>query len=370
MQAIEQKVHALFERASHNPSFFEVRSATRFSGQLLDFLVPVNPYFPPPEMSERIKANLGEILKYYPDYADVHQKAIAAFNGLPVECIVAANGSTEVITSLCRDVGGPIVTPVPTFGRWTDLPQELGIPIRFIRRRKERGFHIGAEEMVEAVDRTKASVAVICNPDNPTGASLTFEQVRELIQSLVDIPLLVIDESFIDFADVRSAAELAIASTNTVIVKSMGKSLGWHGIRLGYAVANKHLALRLRRKLPYWNINGLASFVLKNLMDFRPAYLDSFRKVAADRQYMLQRMQAIPGMTTYPSAANFLYSELPRGGPITGPLLRTRLLEEFGILGRECGNKLGSTENHLRFAVLPKAATDRLATALESCLQA
>lgn len=368
MQAIEQKVQALFERASHNPSFFEVRAATRYTGQLLDFLVPVNPYFPPPEMSERIKANLGEILKYYPDYADVHQKAIAAFTGLPVDSIVAANGSTEIITSLCRDVGGPIVTPVPTFGRWTDLPQELNIPVRFIRRRKERGFHIGAAEMVEAVDRTKASVAVICNPDNPTGAVLTYEQVRELIQQMVDLPLLVIDESFIDFAGVRSAAELAIASTNTVIVKSMGKSLGWHGIRLGYAVANPNLAQRLRRKLPYWNINGLASFVLKNLAEFRTPFVESFRKVAADRQYMLQRLQALPGITTYPSAANFLYLELPRGGPVSGPALRTRLLEEHGILGRECGNKLGSTENHLRFAVLPKASTDRLAAALQVCL--
>jgi threonine-phosphate decarboxylase len=364
----QQEVHALFQRASHNPSFFQVRSATRFAGTLLDFCVPVNPYFPPPEMTERIKANLGEILKYYPDYADTHQEAIAALTGLPVECIVAANGSTEIITSLCRDVGGPIVTPVPTFGRWTDLPLELRIPIRFIPRRKEKGFRISADEMVAAVQKAKASVAVVCNPDNPTGASMSVQEVQELMHKLQDLPLLVIDESFIDFSGIRSAASLVVDSPNTVIVKSMGKSLGWHGIRLGYAVASKKLAGRMRRKLPYWNINGLASFVLKNLLDFQSTYVASFGRVAEDRENFYNRLRSIKGLTTYRSAANFLYCELTgRGGP-SGPALRTRLLQEHGILARECGNKLGSTQDHLRFAVLPRGPSERLAKALEECL--
>jgi threonine-phosphate decarboxylase len=365
MQATEH-VQALFKRASHNPSFFEVRSATQFSGPLLDFCVPVNPYFPPREMTERIKDNLGEILKYYPDYANTHQEAIAAFTGLPTECIVAANGSTEIITSVCRDVGGPIVTPVPTFGRWTDLPIELGIPIHFIARRKERGFRIEVEEMAEMVARRKATVAVICNPDNPTGASMPFDEVKALIQRLESLPLLIIDESFIDFSGIPSAAPLALDSPNTLIVKSMGKSLGWHGIRLGYGVANKQLADRLRKKLPYWNINGLASFVLKNLGEYRPTYQASFKRIALDREELFNRLQPIRGLTTFPSAANFLYCELAPGH--SGPELRTRLLEEYGILARECGNKLGSTRSHLRFAVLPPGATDRLGSALEACL--
>lgn len=365
MQA-DAHVHALFKRASHNPSFFQVRSATRFAGPLLDFCVPVNPYFPPREMSERIKEHLGEILKYYPDYAQTHQEAIADFSGLPTDCIVAANGSTEIITSVCRDVGGPIVTPVPTFGRWTDLPIELNIPIHFIARRKEHGFRIHVDDMAEKVARHKATVAVICNPDNPTGASMSFEEARELILRLKDLPLLIIDESFIDFSGIKSAASLALESSNTVIVKSMGKSLGWHGIRLGYAVANKHLAARMRKKLPYWNINGLASFVLKNLSEFRSAYLDSFYRIAQDREALFNRLRPIKGLTTFASAANFLYCELGPGH--SGPALRTRLLEEHGILARECGNKLGSTQAHLRFAVLPQGATERLGAALVECL--
>ena len=77
------------------------------------------------------------------------------------------------------------------------------------------------------------------------------------------LALIVIDKSFIDFSDLESSGRSAVNAKNVIVVKSMGKALGWHGIRLGYAVANERMAQKLRMKFPYWNINGLASFVLK-----------------------------------------------------------------------------------------------------------
>ena len=358
---------SLFDRKSHNPSFFEIEAATSFRGRVLDFCVPVNPYFPPPEMSRRIKENLADILKFYPDYAAAHQEAIAVMTGIPAANIVVANGSTELITSLCRDLKGPVLTPIPTFGRWTDLPQEMGVPISFLQRRREQGFRIEVDEMASAIAAAQASVAVICNPDNPTGASLSFAETAALIHRLAHLPLLVIDESFIDFSGIESAAALAIETPNTVIIKSLGKSLGWHGIRLGYAVAHARLAQRLRTKLPYWNINGVASFVLKSLPDFRQEYVESFIRIARDRESMLARLQSIEGLEVYPSKANFIFGRLLAPG--SGPALRTRLLEEHGILIRECGNKVGSDTDHLRFAVLPPPAVDRLVDALEHCIE-
>ncbi|UUZ50405.1 aminotransferase class I/II-fold pyridoxal phosphate-dependent enzyme [Massilia sp. B-10] len=99
---------------------------------------------------------------------------------------------------------------------------------------------------------------MICNPNNPTGAWFTGEDIAKLIRELAHIERIIIDESFIEFSDLTSAEALAVGSHNTIVVKSMGKSLGWHGIRLGYAVANTKMAQELRAKVPYWNINGLA----------------------------------------------------------------------------------------------------------------
>ena len=356
----------LFDVKAHNPSFFAVREEVGQQGEILDFCVPVNPYFPPPELLDRIRDNLTDILKYYPDQGRVHEDALASFTGVPAENIVAANGSTELITLLCRSAEGPMMTTVPTFGRWTDLPVDFGKEIIFLQRQREDGFRLDAQRVIERARETCVRTVVICNPDNPTGAHFTSADIRRLASDLADLAMIIIDESFIDFADLESAATLAVSSRNLVVVKSLGKSVGWHGIRLGYAVASAERARALRLETPYWNINGLASFVLKALPEFRERYAASFTQAALDRQYMAMRLEQIPGLTVYPSQANFLYCELPAG--VSGRTLRDRLLEYNGLMIRECSNKIGSSESFLRLAVQKRAAVDRLAAALAAHL--
>jgi histidinol-phosphate/aromatic aminotransferase/cobyric acid decarboxylase-like protein len=78
----------LFNVPSHNPSFFSVKESAVYQGPLLDFCIPVNLHFPPPQMVQRITERLPEILSYYPDYAEVHAKHIGEIAGVPPECIV------------------------------------------------------------------------------------------------------------------------------------------------------------------------------------------------------------------------------------------------------------------------------------------
>ncbi len=352
----------IFNTRFHNPSIFSIREQTGFKGTVIDYCVPANQYFPPSEMITLIQENLYDILKYYPDYAPVHQANIASLTGTPAQNIVAANGVTEIITILCREADAPVLTSIPTFGRWTDLPQEFGVPLSYIERTAENGFKLTVEQVVNRVREVGAKTLVISNPNNPTGAWFSLTEVRTLLDVLRDLPLIIIDESFIDFSDIESAESLAMDSPNTIVVKSMGKAMGWHGVRLGYAVANTTLAQQLRVKLPYWNINGLAAFVLKNAVSFKTEYDQSFVKVAADRDYMFQRFQDIPFLTTYPSKANFLFSKLPEG--MSGKRVRDILLEEHGLFVRECSNKVGSTENYLRCVVRKQADSDKLAKAL------
>ena len=356
----------IFQTLFHNPSMFEIRSRTRYEGNLIDFCVPANSYFPPPEMIELIQNNMADILKYYPDYALAHQKCIADICGSPVDNIVAANGITEIITLLCKESSGPILTSIPTFGRWTDIPPDFNIPVEFVKREKQNNFNLDAREVIHRAKETQAQTVVISNPNNPTGAFFSYEDNELLLHELKDIERIIIDESFIEFSNLESAEALAINSSNMVVVKSMGKSLGWHGIRLGYAVANTQLAVEIRNQLPYWNINGLAGFVLKNMHRFKDAYKESFIKVAEDREYMYRQLQTVQGLTTYPSQCNFLFSELPAG--VSGKEVRNLLLEQYGLVIRECSNKVGSTESYLRNVVRRRGDTDRLVQALGEVL--
>jgi len=352
----------LFDVRSHNPSFFSVKESAVHKGQLLDFCIPVNLHFPPPQMVQRIGERLPEILRYYPDYAEVHAKHIAAIAGVAPECIVPANGSTEIITRLCHLTRGPILTPIPTFSRWTDLPNELGIPLHTITHEVRRNFRVEVAEIVSRVVELDVRMLVISNPNNTTGAWFESNEIEELVLSLPQVEMIVVDESFLDFSDLESALTLIPRAKNLVVVKSLGKSLGWHGVRLGYAAMNSQAADRLRSELPFWNVNGLAAYILKSLSEFKDEFRQSLAHVAQDRMYMLTQLERVPALRVFSSKANFLYVELPPTVP--GRKLRDRLLEQYGLMVRECSNKIGSSERYLRLAVQTKEAVDLLVQAL------
>ena len=138
----------LFNVRSHNPSFFSVKESAACKGPLLDFCIPVNLHFPPPQMVQRIIQRLPEILRYYPDYAEVHAKHIGEIAGVPPDCIVPANGSTEIITRLCHLTRGPILTPRRHQWRRRRIHRSLG------ESRMERGAqHPCARLTSHAFDR-------------------------------------------------------------------------------------------------------------------------------------------------------------------------------------------------------------------------
>jgi len=356
----------LFNVRSHNPSFFSVKESAVCKGPLLDFCIPVNLHFPPPQMVQRIGEHLPEILRYYPDYAEVHARYIGEITGVSPACIVPANGSTEIITRLCHLTRGPILTTIPTFSRWTDLPNELGIPLHTIKQDVRRNFRLEVAEIVSRVNELGVRMLVISNPSNPTGAWFEFDEIKELVLSLPEVELIVIDESFLDFSDLESAVKLIPSARNLVVVKSLGKSLGWHGVRLGYAAMNARGADLLRSELPFWNVNGLAAYILKSMSEFKDEFLQSLALVAQDRTYMLNQLEGISGLRVFPSKANFLYVELPSN--VAGRKLRDRLLEKYGLMVRECSNKIGSSEQYLRLAVQTKEAVDLLVQALRESL--
>jgi histidinol-phosphate/aromatic aminotransferase/cobyric acid decarboxylase-like protein len=357
-------VAGLFNMRSHNPSFFAVKENVGFRGELLDFCIPVNLHFPPDALIQSIHERLSEILRYYPDYADVHAEHIASLNNLDPNTIVPCNGSTEIITRLCQLATGPIVTSIPTFSRWTDLPEELHVPLHTILRLRERSFQLEVDEIVGRCRDVDARTLVISNPNNPTGAWLTLDQIKQLTFELDRLDAVIVDESFIDFSDLKSAASFASLAPNLIVVKSMGKSLGWHGVRLGYAVTNAELAKSLRAQLPFWNINGLAAYVLKDVTNYKDEFRASFSRVAEDRQYMFEQLSPITLLTLYPSKANFLFAELPPN--ISGRELRNRLLGNHGVLVRECGNKLGCSDRYLRIAVQRRQAVDVLVNSIKT----
>ncbi|MFH9813911.1 pyridoxal phosphate-dependent aminotransferase [Streptomyces sp. NPDC017230] len=358
--------------AAHSPS---MAALTRESGETagagpVDFCIPCNPYFPTPAMFDEMAGRLRDIITYYPSSADTITAELCGLLQLPPQCVAMGNGSTELITWIDHLlVRESLAVPVPTFGRWTDQPVETGKRVDMFPLQEAGGFALDLARYAEFVRARGSRTVVVCNPNNPDGGYLHKQALVRFMDAMADRDLVVIDESFLEFADAEaepSVVQEAMLRPNVVVLRSLGKNFGLHGIRFGYLVAGPALASRVRSMLPKWNLNSLAEHVVFMLRDHGAEYARSLHQVRRDRLEMAGRLSALPGLTVYPSQGNFLFVRLPVGAE--GTVVRDRMLTEHRVLVRECGNKIGSSSRFLRLVVRPRADVRRLVSGLEQVL--
>lgn len=362
---------SLFSQTQHSPSFWELNKIAKHEGTTLkDFCIPVNSYFPNPNMMNEILKGVEFSLKYYPSQQPTLLKDLSAFVDVPEKNLVLGNGSTELITWIDHlFVKESIAVPIPTFGRWTDQPAVTGKKIVLFQRLEKEGFHLNIQSFVDHINKTGAKSAVVCNPNNPTGALLTIKEVEDFLEHLRHLDLVVVDESFIDYAvegEIPTAATLIDRFPNLIVLKSLGKNLGLHGTRMGYAVASETRTKILRKHLPPWNINGVSQKILNMLPKYRQEYLGSLAKNIKDREFAFEAFSRIPGLKVFPSKGNFHYVKVP--DYVDGTSVRNSLLSNYGFFVRECGNKLGSSKQFIRIAIRPQMESQMLAIALKDTI--
>ncbi|MFH9083349.1 pyridoxal phosphate-dependent aminotransferase [Streptomyces sp. NPDC017673] len=356
--------------AAHSPS---MAALTREGGDgtgPVDFCIPCNPYFPTPAMFEEMAGRLREIVTYYPSSADTITAELCDLLQLPPQCVAMGNGSTELITWIDHLlVRESLAIPVPTFGRWTDQPMETGKRVDMFPLQEANDFALDLGQYAEFIRARGTRVAVICNPNNPDGGYLRRRQIVQFMDAMADLDLVIVDESFLEFADAEaepSVVQEAMLRPNVIVLRSLGKNFGLHGIRFGYLVANPALAGKVRSMLPKWNLNSFAEHVVFMLKEHGAEYAQSLQQVRRDRLEMASHLSALPGLTVYPSQGNFLFVRLPVGAE--GTVVRDRMLTEHRILVRECGNKIGSSSRFLRLVVRPQVDVRRLVSGLEQVL--
>jgi hypothetical protein len=246
---------------------------------------------------------------------------------------------------------------------------ETGKRVDMFPLQESSGFALDLAQYAEFIRARGTRVAVICNPNNPDGGFLHKHAIVQFMDAMADLDLVVIDESFLEFADAEaepSVVQEAMLRPNVIVLRSLGKNFGLHGIRFGYLVANPALAGRVRAMLPKWNLNSFAEHVVFMLKEHGAEYAQSLQQVRRDRLDMASQLSALPGLTVYPSQGNFLFVRLPVGAE--GTVVRDRMLTEHRILVRECGNKIGSSSRFLRLVVRPQVDVRRLVSGLEQVL--
>ena len=150
---------------------------------------------------------------------------------------------------------------------------------------------------------------LIINPGNPTGQFIPLEEMIDFLHQARGLELVIVDESFIDFAGdpVPSLLPVADQFTNLLLVRSMSKHCGVPGLRLGYCYSgNLYLLNRLRRLLPTWNLNTVAQYFLSLLPGTDADYHQARKRLMGDVHWLYGALQSLSGLTVYPTGANFV----------------------------------------------------------------
>ncbi len=366
--AAELRRH-LFYETSHSPAVADLVGYEK-AKEIVDFCFIANPYYPTREMLDDLQRNLPNLIKSYPSSNPLtSQKNLADVLHVDPEHLIIGNGATELIALIDMTLIDRIAVPIPTFGEYIEKMKDQR-DAELYPLDPESGYALRLEDYLAWVHQRKLESLLIINPGNPTGQFIPLEEMVEFLQRARDLELVIVDESFIDFAGdpIPSLLPLADRFTNLLIVRSMSKHCGVPGLRLGYCYSSNLFVLnRLRRFVPTWNLNTLAQYFLSLLPPTDAAYHEGRKRLIADVRSLYGALRTIPSLQVYPTGANFVLFKIQNG--MTATELQSRLLTDHQMYVRDCSNKLGMDAFHIRVASQGREKDARLVEALRTLVR-
>ena len=325
---------------------------------LQDYCYLVNPYFPTKRMQEEMESNFDVLVRQYPSGMEVNRLLAAKSFDVHEEHIVIGNGAAELIKGLLEELDGKLGVIRPTFEEYPNRLEKECV----VYDCTENDFSYSAEQLMKYFTENPVDALVLINPDNPTGHCLREDEIRLLLQWSKDSGInLIVDESFLDFADDEESLlseQMLNDNQNLYVVKSISKSYGVPGLRIGIlASGNTDMIRRLKKNLSIWNINSMAEFFMQILDKYKNDYADSLRKIKAERKHFFEELCKIGCLKVYPSQANYFMCEILNG--ISSEELAARLLRE-NILIKDLTGKIHNEKQYIRIAVRTEEENRRL----------
>jgi len=342
----------------------KVREAASILGaEPLDFSANINPLGSPP-LQELIQREL-EHIGHYPDNSYTgFRRAAAKFVGADMEDIVPGNGSSELIRLFAEAAlgdGDVALIPVPTFGEYENQSRLAGASVRHVKT-GEDGLPI-----LRDGDLKEAKALFVCNPNNPTGRLLSREKIANLADRCEKAEtFLLVDEAFIELSrPEESVADLAPQRESLFVMRSLTKSFGIPGLRLGFGVTNRTLAGILNRARVPWSISSIAAGAGEHLLGCEEHLQSSRRVIVEELEFLIPALKSL-GLDPMESSVNFILVNIERCG-LDSSLLAERTMAR-GVLVRDC-QSFGLGKSYIRVAVRNRKENEQLISALKGALR-
>ncbi|APV49740.1 histidinol-phosphate transaminase [Betaproteobacteria bacterium GR16-43] len=322
-----------------------------------------NPYPLPPDLARELGETLSHVaINRYPHPgAPVLKRRLREAFSIPDALeIVLGNGSDEILQLIGMAVAKPgacVLSVEPAFAMFRISAIAVGLRYEGVALRPD--FTLDEPALLAAIERHRPALTWIAYPNNPTGNLFPREAILRVVEASPG--LVVVDEAYFPFAGGATLLDEVGRHPNLVLMRTVSK-LGLAGLRLGFAVAPAAWAAELEKlRLPY-NVNVLTAAAAELVLRRRDVLDDQTRRIVAERARLERSLDAMPGVTRFPSAANFVLARVPDA--VAG----FEGLKARGILVRTLHGSHPLLENCLRFTLGTPDENDRLAAALQQIL--
>jgi histidinol-phosphate aminotransferase len=257
---------------------------------------------PSPRVVEAIRALPPEAYATYPEYAGLVE-AYAAHAGIPAESVAVFNGADAAIRSIFDAFGQPsatFLTTAPTFGYYRPCAEIAGMVIEEVPYDSDLSFPwVAFERRLAQAPR----ICFICNPNNPTSTQVEPAKLLALARAH-EQTLFVVDELYVSFTG-QSVLPEATRYSNVIALRSLSKSMGIAGLRLGFACGTPGLVERAFRVTGPYDINTFAVTAGKAALA-DAAYTDAYvAEIAAAKAWTLSELDRL-GVRYHSQGGNFL----------------------------------------------------------------
>ncbi len=322
----------------------------------------VNPLGAPKAAIEAIKKNAGRLAPVYPDPECRDLKAgLSRYLGVESSQLAVGNGAVEIIYWFAQTFAAKrVVIAAPTFCEYELASYRAGADVTFIPLKD--GFELDADLLIEKA--RGADAVFLCNPNNPTG--MLSDTVSKIVENVDSSTKILLDECFIELTD-DPAANTMIGRIdefdNLLILRSLTKSFGMAGLRVGYSVSSPQLVSKLSEKRIPWNVNGLAQAAAVAALSDARHVARARAVIKKERQFLYDRISKMESFVPLRSDANYF---LVRLKDRDSTKLRDMLLKKAGVLVRDCSTFTGMGSQHIRVAVRTRRENLLLLKALET----
>lgn len=312
----------------------------------------------PAGLKEHLFSNWSKVNRYPEVLAESFRSEVAHFHQVNPEQVLICNGTAEAIYLIAHVFErSQSIIAVPTFSEYEDACQLYHHQLSFL----------AWEELPHLSDANKpsfqASLAFICNPNNPTGELLTRQQIEQLLL-LYPQTNFVIDEAYIGFTlSGDSAVTLLSKYPNLIVLHSLTKTFAIPGLRLGYVLASANAIAQLERVKMPWSVNTLGieagKFILRNYSAFKPPVVE----LLVEKNRFVDRIKEATSFQVKDSQTHYFLVET---SDQTAATLKKNLVDHFGILIRDASNFRMLSPQHFRLATLAPDTNDLLIKALQT----